>query len=217
MSGRTMAAASLTALATILALAACGESPGRGTTRVLTIDAPACGPLVTGDSVALLATLRWPADAPRHSVTSRAEPERFVWEIDPAPGAAGGAASIDAAGLVRATRPGFVTVTVRGSGVTGERDLRIVPPVTFVDLSPIAATIGVGDVLPLALTARYADGRAASNLAATFATGNASVARVYTTGVASAKVAGMGPGTTRVTACLAGRTATTEITVTPKR
>lgn len=201
----------------LAALAACGDAvSGRRGARLLTIDALTCGPLAVGDSATLLATLRWPAESPRYSISSRAEPEGFVWTVDPAPGTVGGAATIDGSGTVRATRPGFVTVIARGGGATGERDLRIVQPVTFVDLSPIAATISVGDVLPLALTTRYADGRSATNLAATFTSGRVDVARVYTTGVATAEVAGVAPGTTRVTACLAGRTATTEITVTPK-
>jgi uncharacterized protein YjdB len=102
------------------------------------ISAPSA-PLATGATHRLTATPRNADGDPRTDIS-------LTWTSENP-----SIASVDAAGLVHALKPGDAKIRAAGDGVTGETSVRIVKnPVSSIEISPATANAKTGDVLHFA-------------------------------------------------------------------
>lgn len=105
--------------------------------HIARIDMSAPGaPLATGSAHLLTATSRNATGDPRTDIP-------LTWtSSNPS------VASVDAAGMVRALKPGTSTIKASGDGASGETSVRVVKnPVSALEISPASATAKTGDVL----------------------------------------------------------------------
>lgn len=97
------------------------------------------------------------------------------------------------------------------NGVTGSTtvEVRAVPVVTTVQVTPSPLTVNTGATQTLTARAYDQYGNQMSGQTATWSTGNSGAATVSSTGL----VTGVAPGTTTITATIAGKTASVSVTV----
>jgi hypothetical protein len=124
-------------------------------------------------------------------------------------------ASGNANGLMRGVGAGTATITATSEGKSGTATLTVtaVPapsPVASVAVSPVAASITVGQTVQLTATPKDAAGNPLSGQVVTWATGNAAVATVSAGGL----VTGVAAGSATITAMSAGQSGVSTVTVT---
>ena len=121
------------------------------------------------------------------------------------------AATVSASGLVTGVAAGSATITATSEGQSGTSAITVTNvPVASVTVSPATASITVGATTQLTATPKDANGTALTGRAVTWATSNASVATVSTTG----RVTGVTAGSATITATSEGKSGTSAITVT---
>ena len=162
---------------------------------------PAADTLVAfGDTVRLVAEA---ADANGHAVAAVTE---FVWSSSDTL-----VAKVDDTGLVETVTEGEAVVTATASGVTGEAELSVVPPLpTTVLVSPDTLRLtALGQTGQLAAEVREQAGRVMAEAFVSWSSGDTLVAVVDSVGLVTA----VGGGTTTVTATVGEVSATTVVSV----
>jgi uncharacterized protein YjdB len=120
-------------------------------------------------------------------------------------------ATVSTTGLVSAVGAGSATITATSEGKSGTAAVTAAAvPVASVTVAPTTASLTVGQTAQLTATPKDANGTPLSGRAVTWATSNAGVATVSTTGV----VTGVAAGTATITATSEGQSGTAAITVT---
>ena len=109
-------------------------------------------------------------------------------------------AVVDESGLVTAAGNGTSTVTGTAGSASGTATVTVAQQVSAVAVTPAADTLLVGDTLRLAAEATDANGHAAEQADLTWASSNAAVGTVDTTGL----VRGVGAGAVEITATAGG-------------
>ena len=159
---------------------------------------PAVDTLVAvGDTARLIAEAR---DANGHLVEGAA----FIWASSDA-----SVARVDGSGLVTAVRNGTVDIRANTGSVTGTAVVRVVQSASSVAVSPAEATIVVGDSLELLAEAFDENGHWVSEPEFTWASSDASVARVDDFGL----VWGVAEGSATITAAAGDAHGMSDITV----
>lgn len=160
---------------------------------------PATANVVLGATQQLAATAR---DAANNVLTGRA----VTWQSDNP-----GVATVSETGLVTGVALGTATVTATVEGQTATAAMTVIPvPVATVAVSPAPTSLMVGATQQLTATTKDAQGNVLADRAVTWATNNASVATVSSTGL----VTGVAAGTATITATSEGRSGTSAVTVT---
>src|SRR5256714_6521194 len=114
----------------------------------------------------------------------------------------GGVAGVNSSGLVTGVSAGTATITATSGGKSGSAAVTVVAvPVASVSVSPGSASVAVGGSVPLTATPRDSAGKALSGRAVSWATSNAAVAAVSSSGV----VTGAAPGSAAVTPARGGK------------
>lgn len=120
-------------------------------------------------------------------------------------------ATVSSTGQVSGIAPGSVTITATAEGINGTASVTVTPvPVAAVTVSPNTASLTTGETLALAATTVDAQGGALSGRVVTWASSNATIASVSSTGV----VSGVAPGNATITATSEGRSGSAQIRVT---
>lgn len=121
-------------------------------------------------------------------------------------------ATVTSSGLVTAQSPGTAIITATSEGRSGTMSLTVTPPApNAVVLAPAQLVVEEGGTA--AITAQVLDhqGRELPDAIVTYATSDAAVATVSSTGV----VTGVAPGKATITGTSGGKTGTAQVTVTP--
>ncbi len=119
-------------------------------------------------------------------------------------------ATVTGSGLVTAVNPGTVQVTVAAGGATAFLSFQVVPAsVASVSVSPVEATIRVGESRALEATLRDAHGNVLTGRTVTWSSSSSAVATVN----ASGRVQGVAPGNANITATSDGIAAVAAISV----
>ena len=123
-------------------------------------------------------------------------------------------ATVSATGLVTAKAAGSATLTATSEGKSGTATVTVtvapVAPVATVTVSPASASVATGQTVQLTATPKDSNGSALTGRVVTWATSNAAVATVSTSGLVSGLVA----GTATITATSEGKSGTSAVTVT---
>ena len=118
-------------------------------------------------------------------------------------------ATVDTARLVTAVGPGRAVIAATSDGETGSMELRVLPPIDSIFVSPAADTIAAGDTLRLVAEAFDANGRPVAGATFAWSSSDASVVRVDRSGL----VRGVGDGTAAVSAAFGTARGVSNITV----
>jgi uncharacterized protein YjdB len=196
----------ITALLSLLVLAACGDGKGpldTGAAEVAAVEvtAPATT-METGASMQLSAT-------PRNRSGTAVPGAAVAWaSSDEA------VAAVSASGLVTAFAPGRVVVRATSGGRTGETAITVAPqPVASLEIIPGGeVALDPGGAAQLQSVARTAAGAPIGGVAVAWSSSDAGVAAVTETGA----VRGGNPGTATITASAGGRTAQVVVRVWPQ-
>ena len=120
-------------------------------------------------------------------------------------------ASVSSQGVVTAVGAGSTTITATIDGVSGTSAVTVSNvPVAKVDVTPVSPTINTGSSIQLATTVTDANGVVVTDRVVTWATSNAAIASVSSTGV----VTGVLPGSATITATSEGKSGSTTVSVT---
>src|SRR5690349_17849694 len=120
-------------------------------------------------------------------------------------------ATVSSSGLMTAVAAGQATISATGGGKTAAATATVTSvPVASVAVSPTTASLTVGQTAQLTATPADASGNPLSGRVVTWATSNAAVATVSTTGLVSA----VGAGSATITATSEGKSGTSALTVT---
>jgi uncharacterized protein YjdB len=165
---------------------------------------PATALVLVGASVQLVAS---PKDAAGNVLSGRA----ITWTSS-----ASATATVTSTGLVTGVGAGAVTITAMSEGMTGSAAVTVNPvPVASVSLSPATVSVAVGQAVQLTATPRDANGNPLSGRVVTWATSNAAVATVTSSGqVTVGVVTGVAAGSATITATSEGKIASSTATVT---
>jgi uncharacterized protein YjdB len=121
-------------------------------------------------------------------------------------------ATISSTGLVTGVTPGTVTITASAEGKTGSASITVKEkPVGAVILSPAQVSVEAGQTRQLTVQVTDDQGNTLSGRPVTYASDNAGVATVSSTGL----VTGVAVGTAKITATSEGKSGTADVTVTP--
>src|SRR4029077_2718367 len=146
---------------------------------------PATASVTVGATTQLTAT---PKDANGSALSGRT----VTWATSNA-----AIATVSASGLVTGVAAGSATIRATSEGQSGTSVITVTNvPVASVTVSPATASITVGAATQLTATPKDANGTALTGRAVTWATSNASVATVSTTG----RVTGVTAGSATITA-----------------
>ena len=160
---------------------------------------PATASLTVGQTAQLTAT---PKDASGNPLTGRV----ITWATSNA-----AVATVSTSGLVTAVLAGSATITATSEGQSGTAAVTVtVVPVASVTVSPATASLTVGQTTQLTATPKDASGNPLTGRLITWATSNAAVATVSTSGLVTAVAA----GSATITATCEGQSATATATVT---
>ncbi len=132
------------------------------------------------------------------------------------------AAAVNSSGLVSGIAAGSVTITATSTGKTGTSKVTVTasappnppppapPVVTTVTVSPATASIAVGATVALSAVVKDAQGIVMTGQTITWSTSNAAAATVSSSGF----VSGIGAGSATITATCAGKSGSSDVTVT---
>src|SRR2546426_3126 len=177
-------------------------SEGQSGTAAITVTAvpvasvavtPAAASLQTGGTVQLTAI---PKDANGNPLTGRS----VAWTSSN-----GAAATVSAGGLVTAVATGSATISATSEGQSGGASI------TVSNAPGAAASVQVGQTVPLTATPKDANGNPLSGRTINWSSSNTAVATVNASGLVTAVVA----GAATITATSEGQSGTASITVTP--
>src|SRR5207237_4133145 len=122
-------------------------------------------------------------------------------------------ATVSASGLVTGKVAGTATITATSEGQSGTSTVTVVHvPVASVSVTPPTASVQVGSTVQLTATPKDASGSPLTGRTVTWASSDAGVATVSTSGL----VTGRAAGTATITATSEGQSGTATITVTPQ-
>jgi Bacterial Ig-like domain (group 2) len=186
-------------LATVVA-AACERAFSTGPVApvAVVVVTPASGSVLVKATLQLTAT---PQDANGSPLSGRT----VSWSSDTP-----GTASVDSTGLVTGVAAGSATVTATSEGKDGTSSVTVMTvPVASVTVSPLSADIVVGGMVQLFATPKDANGNPLGGHAVIWASSNAAVAGVNTSGL----VTGVAAGAAMITATSEGKSSTSTITV----
>ena len=120
-------------------------------------------------------------------------------------------ATVSATGLVTAKAAGSATITATSEGKSGTATVTVtIAPVASVTVSPASASVAVAQTVQLTATPKDASGNVLTGRVVTWATSNAAVATVSSSGL----VSGLVVGTATITATSEGQSGSSVITVT---
>jgi len=199
------------ALVLALVLSACGGGDGPGVVEPPQADNVAAKVEIVSpaETVRATETLQLSATV-RNAAGGVLSGKTLTWQS-----ASDAVASVTSSGLVTGNGPGRVTLTAieTASGRSGSMSLSVLPaPVATLAISPAALSVQAGTTLPLAATARDANGNVLTGRAVTWSSADAAVASVDS---ATGVVRGMRAGaSTIITAASEGKSAAAEVTVT---
>jgi alpha-tubulin suppressor-like RCC1 family protein/uncharacterized protein YjdB len=121
-------------------------------------------------------------------------------------------ATVSAAGLVTARRPGTVAVTAASEGRSGSATVTVAPvPVAAVTVTPTTANLLVGQTVQLTAATKDSVGGVLAGRTLAWVSSDTARATVSTTGLVSARQS----GTVTITASTEGKTATAALTIAP--
>jgi len=187
-------------VAAVALLAGCDQGPSAPQVANIVVDGPAAG-------IAVGATATFSASA-RDASGGVIPGIPFVWsssaptvaEVDPS------------SGLVTARGTGAVTIRATAQGVTGSRQLQVIPPpVAQVEVTPTTLTLPRGSETTLAVTLRDDRGETLFGRGLTFTSSSPIIASVTSDG----RVRGLRVGTATITVVSESRQASALITVIP--
>ena len=184
-------------LACVLTACSSGDSTGVAPVSAVQLNRGTAN-LAVGDSVLLVATTK---DADGNTLSGR----QVSWNST-----AGGVATVSAAGWVKAVGGGNATITATSENVSAQAQVAVTAPVSTVALNLTTTQIAVGDSVRLLPTLRDANQNVLSGRAITWATNNASVATVSSTGW----VKGLTAGIAQISATAEGIVAEAQVAVT---
>jgi len=122
-------------------------------------------------------------------------------------------ASVGENGVITGQRAGTTVATCSIDGKTAMATVSVVPsPVAFVEVTPGAGIVAVGNSMQLIATPRDSTGAVVTGHAVKFATPDSNVARVSTTGSISARV----EGSASIVATSGGKASTVKVNVSKK-
>jgi uncharacterized protein YjdB len=166
--------------------------------------APGLAAVVAGGTTTLQATVKDQNGSPMTGQT-------VTWSSNNA-----AAATVSSNGLVTGIAAGSATITATSSGKSGTSSITVtaapppLPIVTTVTVAPPTASVVAGATLLLQATVKDQNGSTMSGQAITWSTNNPGIATVNSTGV----VAGVAAGSAMITATTAGKSGTSNITIT---
>lgn len=165
---------------------------------------PNAASVVAGATVALSATVK---DAQGNVITG----QPLTWSSNNT-----GVATVNSTGVVTGIAAGGATITASTSGKSGTSSITVTSPppppppvVTTVTVAPSAPSIVAGATVTLSATVRDAAGNVMTGQTVTWSTNNAAAATVNSAGV----VTGVAPGSATIIATCAGKTGTSNVTV----
>src|SRR5207245_1111893 len=121
-----------------------------------------------------------------------------------------GVATVSSTGLVTGVAQGQATITAASEGQQGTAAVTVIPvPVASVTVTPTPATVPAGQTLQLTATTKDANGNVLTGRVVTWASDNAAVATVDSTGL----VTGVTQGQATITATSETKTGTAAMTV----
>lgn len=176
-----------------------GSRPVTGFGRVTIVPAPAARIDVSPRLTRLYVGQSIRLDAAAYAANDDRRYDEIAWSSD-----APGVASVDAAGRVTAVRPGRVTLTARAGRASQSVPLTVeANPVATLVIEPAVTDVRTGDVVPFKVTARSSSGKNVPDVMPEYLIGSGGAATIDGDGMFVAEQ----PGTYRVVASFAGRTA----------
>ena len=118
-------------------------------------------------------------------------------------------ATVDPGGLVTATGDGNTTISATSGSVSGEAAVTVEQLPAGITIAPRSLTLVVGDTAALAATVADANGHRVAGASVTWSSSDSTVATVDSAG----RVAGVGPGSTEVTAASDALAASADVDV----
>lgn len=200
------------AILSLALLAACAKDATAPLPPVTTvsIQPPASTSFYVGDSTIMTAAVRGTNGS---VLTSRA----VTWaSSDPTVATVRPAGTV--AAMIRAMKPGNVTITATSEGKRGTIDVLVTGPVASVVVSLSVSTIPVGGSAQITVVARDANNNLVAGRKVTYASSNIGVATASSAGpvgTVPGTVFGVGLGTAIVSATMEGKSGEATITVVP--
>lgn len=160
--------------------------------------APDSVAIAIGDTTRLTATVR-----DEHGNLLSGRP--LAWKVSDTT-----VATISASGVVHARKTGSALATATSEGVSGTAKVSVSAiQVASVSVTPATASVGAGQTVQLAATARDANGNTLSGRTITWSSATPGIATVSASGL----VSGVAPGTVTITATSEGKSAAAQVTV----
>jgi hypothetical protein len=184
-----------------------GGSPSTGFARVTVLPQPAAKLAFDRDVSRLYAGQSLMVAAVPYAANDDRRYDRIIWSSD-----APAILSVSPTGRLSANRPGKARVTARGGRAQRSFSVEVVPnPVASLSITPATATARTGDVVRLAFQARTKAGKTVTDATPEWAL-SPGHGQIDSDGRFVAEI----PGSYRITATFAGRTAEATVDVRPR-
>lgn len=185
-----------------------GSRPGTGFGRVTIVPQPAARIDLAPRPTRLYVGQGLGLQGAVYSASGDQRQDQVAWSSDNP-----GVVSVGAGGRITAVRTGKATITARAGAATATLPLVVeANPVATLALEPQATDVRTGDVVPFRVTARTAQGKVVPEVVPEFLLGQGASASIDGDGMFVAER----PGTYRVLASFAGRSADAIVTVRPR-
>jgi hypothetical protein len=185
-----------------------GSRPVTGFGRVTIVPPPASRIVVDPSPARLYVGQSLTLGAVPYAVNDDRRYDEVAWSSD-----APGVVAVSTSGRVTAVRPGRATITARAGRASQAVPMVVEPnPVATLVLEPAESSVRTGDVVPFRSTARTSAGKVVPNVRPEYVLGSTESAGIDGDGMFVAER----PGTYRVVAGFAGRTAEATVTVRPR-